>query len=82
MDRHGERFMLDYHRLAELAPRDVVSRAIVDVLERTGEPSVYLDARVMGGDGFAKLFPTIARELRSFEIDPGYPTICESKQSK
>src|SRR4029079_18937800 len=39
----GERFMQDYHPMAELAPRDVVSRAIVSEMRRTGSPHVWLD---------------------------------------
>ncbi len=35
VDRHGKRFMADYHEMAELAPRDVVSRAIVEQIRKT-----------------------------------------------
>ena len=42
-DRNGHRFMPDYHPLAELAPRDDVSRAITAQMARTQHPSVYLD---------------------------------------
>jgi len=40
---HGERFMERYHTLKELAPRDVVARAIVAEMRRTGATHVYLD---------------------------------------
>ena len=39
----GERFMPQYHELAELAPRDIVSRAIVSEIEKTKSTFVYLD---------------------------------------
>src|SRR6187455_1754296 len=51
----GERFMVKKHRLAELAPRDVVSRAIY---RQQKTSRVYLDARKLGR-GFAKRFPGI-----------------------
>src|SRR4051812_35014460 len=51
----GERFMVKVHKLAELAPRDVVARAIFRVQKRS---PVYLDARKLGR-GFAKRFPGI-----------------------
>ena len=43
IDRHGHRFMPDYDSRAELAPRDVVSLAIVSQMEKTRHPNVYLD---------------------------------------
>ena len=45
VDRNGYRFMPDYDPRAELAPRDVVSRAIVTQMEKTRHPNVYLDLR-------------------------------------
>ena len=43
VDRHGRRFMTDYDPRGELAPRDVVSLAIVCQMEKTRHPNVYLD---------------------------------------
>lgn len=71
VDRRGERFMLGKHPLAELAPRDVVSRCIVDHLARTQEPNVFLDVRHIGAERFAARFPMLAALLRSYELDPG-----------
>src|SRR3954462_6350982 len=62
----GERFMVKVHKLAELAPRDVVARAIFRVQKRS---PVYLDARGLG-PGFAKRFPGITSLCRSRGIDP------------
>lgn len=68
IDEAGTRFMLAEHELGELAPRDVVSRAIVRRIARTGSTKVYLDARHI--ERFAERFPGIARELASYGIDP------------
>ncbi len=70
VDRKGERFMPEYHELAELAPRDVVSRSILEQMGRTGSTHVFLDVRHIGGDAFAKRFPGIDQLCRSFGIDP------------
>lgn len=71
IDRNGDRFMPDVHPLAELAPRDIVSRAIVERMEMTQRPYVYLDARHIGRDRFAQRFPGIFELLTSFDIDVG-----------
>lgn len=55
----GERFMPKYHDLGELAPRDVVSRAIVSELRATGAESVFLDVRHLGRDFLRNRFPRI-----------------------
>ena len=48
VDRDGVRFMKGVHELADLAPRDVVARAIVARMAQTGDDHVYLDARHLG----------------------------------
>jgi L-aspartate oxidase len=70
VDQHGKRFMESYHPDGELAPRDVVSRAIVDQLARTQAEAVYLDARHLGADALAGRFPDLLAELSAFELDP------------
>ena len=67
-DRHGERFMPDAHPDAELAPRDVVSRAVFERMVATGDTSVYLDLSGVDGDPHAR-FPGISRICRFFGID-------------
>src|SRR5690349_8738273 len=62
----GERFMLKRHRLAELAPRDVVARAIFRE-QRTGK--VHLDARKLG-ERFTRRFPGIFAICIARGIDP------------
>ncbi len=71
VDKDGKRFMLDYHEDAELAPRDVVSRAIMDYMRKTGTRYVYLDVRHIGYEAFAKRFPHITKMCESFSINVG-----------
>jgi L-aspartate oxidase len=69
-DSAGARFMFDYHPDGELAPRDVVSRAIVNQMARTAHTHVYLDCRPIGAERFAERFPGIMKLLTDFGIDP------------
>ena len=71
VDRDGLSIMRDLHELADLAPRDVVSRAIVKHLAKSGESHVWLDARCMGSTGFSKRFPGLSRMLAGFGLDGG-----------
>ena len=64
----GERFMLAVHPLAELAPRDVVARAIWQ--QQTEGHQVTLDATEAVGERFPERFPTIFESCRRFGIDP------------
>ena len=68
-DRDGNAFMKDYHPEAELAPRDVVSRAILDRMLRTGSTHVYLDIRHFDKAHFQKRFPLISELCSSFDIN-------------
>lgn len=63
----GERFMSRYHDLKELAPRDVVSRAILNEMNRTGSNYVYLD--MTGIPGVTERFPNIYRTCLFKGID-------------
>lgn len=65
----GERFMVGKHKLAELAPRDIVTRFILKELERTGDKNVLLDVSSMSREFFAARFPTIYNECREFGIN-------------
>lgn len=69
IDCRGHRFMPDAHRLAELAPRDDVSRAIVERMEATRHPCVYLDLTQLDPDRVRARFPGINRLLSSFDLD-------------
>ena len=68
-DCHGEAFMKDYNPAAELAPRDVVSRAILDRMLKTNATHVYLDIRHFDKDHFNRRFPLISELCESFDID-------------
>ncbi len=70
VDRDGVRFMQGVHELAELAPRDVVSRAIVARMAQTGADHVYLDARHLGKDFLETRFPSIVARCRELGFDP------------
>jgi len=69
IDATGRRFMPDYDERAELAPRDVVSRAIVAQMEKTRQPSVFLDLSHLEPERVRKRFPGIARTCAEFGID-------------
>lgn len=70
IDSRGERFMAEEHELADLAPRDVVAKAIMRRIRQTGEPHVWLDGRELGADVWLHRFPTILESCRSHGIDP------------
>jgi len=68
VDGHGQRFMPDLHPLAELAPRDVVARA-VHTQNQSGQ-GAYLDATQAVGTAFPGHFPAVFSACQSGEIDP------------
>jgi L-aspartate oxidase len=70
VDRNGHRFMKEYHPSAELAPRDVVSRAIVNQIRKTNFTHVYLDVRHLPAEPFKQRFPQLAQLLAQFDINP------------
>ncbi len=86
VDFEGNRFMQGQHELGDLAPRDVVAKAITRRMHETGHPHMWLDARDIFGDRAAseasgqsrpdlssfweKRFPTILVTCRSHGVDP------------
>jgi L-aspartate oxidase len=70
LDSAGDRFMADVHPMADLAPRDIVARAIMRRIMDTGEPHVWLDARMFGATLWEERFPTILASCRGHGIDP------------
>ena len=68
-DRNGRRFMPECHPLAELAPRDDVSRAITAQMAKTQHPCVYLDLSHLDGPTVRARFPGIDRLCRGFDLD-------------
>jgi L-aspartate oxidase len=69
VDCTGHRFMPDYDARAELAPRDVVSQAIVDRMTATHHPCVYLDLSHLPAEQVRSRFPGIAKRCREFGLD-------------
>jgi L-aspartate oxidase len=69
VDKEGYRFMPDYDPRAELAPRDIVSQAIVSQMEKTRHSCVYLDVTHLDADFVRRRFPGIAAACRQFGID-------------
>ncbi len=65
----GERFMEKYHEKGELAPRDVVSRAIQIEMELTGFPCVYLDITHKPAEFIHERFPTISDTTKHYGLD-------------
>ncbi len=74
-DDAGERFMLGQHPLADLAPRDVVAKAIKRRMRDTGAKHVWLDAREFGAEMWERRFPTILTSLRAIGVDPSHDLI-------
>ena len=65
----GERFMERYDQRRELAPRDIVARAIDQEMKRTGEPSVFLDLRHLGREFVEQRFPNLSATCAKYGID-------------
>ncbi|MCU6710789.1 L-aspartate oxidase [Paenibacillus sp. J5C_2022] len=65
----GERFMERYHELQELAPRDIVARAIVSEMEETKSTFVYLDITHEPADRVRHRFPTIYEYCLKYGLD-------------
>ncbi|MER6309049.1 L-aspartate oxidase [Streptomyces sp. NPDC001657] len=70
VDADGTRFMVGQHELAELAPRDIVAKAILRRSLEQGVEHMYLDGRHFGAPMWESRFPTILAACRSHGIDP------------
>ncbi|HJQ44389.1 MAG TPA: L-aspartate oxidase, partial [Jatrophihabitantaceae bacterium] len=75
VDDDGARFMQGQHELADLAPRDVVAKAILRRMRETGAEHMWLDARHFGAEKWRVRFPTIYATLISHGIDPVHALI-------
>lgn len=69
-NKNGEAFMERYDERRDLAPRDIVARAIDSEMKRTGTEHVWLDCRHMDPEAFREHFPNILEKCRSLGIDP------------
>ncbi|MFI2607236.1 L-aspartate oxidase [Kitasatospora sp. NPDC018619] len=70
VDADGVRFMVGQHELAELAPRDIVAKAITRRMQEQGTDHMYLDGRHFGAEMWEHRFPTILASCRAHGIDP------------
>jgi L-aspartate oxidase len=75
VDASGERFMPQYDERAELAPRDIVSQAIVDRMQKIRHPCVYLDLSPLGAEKARQRFPGITKSCAEFGIDIAHDRI-------
>ena len=69
VDRDGHRFMSQFDERAELAPRDIVSKAITEVMRRTSHSNVYLDLSHLESKMVRKRFPGMDKICREFGLD-------------
>jgi L-aspartate oxidase len=65
----GKRFMPEYHEMAEVAPRDIVARAIFAEMRKTNSPYVYLDVTHKEPELIKKRFPNIYKHCLEKGID-------------
>ena len=70
VDKAGKPFMNHYHPAGDLAPRDIVSRSILEHMRKTGATNVYLDL-VHLGPKVRERFPGIAEACTAFDLDIG-----------
>ncbi len=70
VDKDGHRFMEGVHPLAELAPRDVVVRAMAEKMREAGAPNLFLDLRHLDQAELEDGFPSILGRIRSEGYDP------------
>ena len=70
VNSRGERFMIGKHKLAELAPRDVVAKQIMREMAAEGVDHVYVDGRMLGEETWRVRFPTIWHSCRRAGINP------------
>lgn len=69
INKDGKRFMSEYHELKELAPRDIVSRAIFAEMKKTESQNVFLDITFKGKHFLENRFPNIYKTCLSYGID-------------
>ncbi len=68
-NQSGEAFMAKYHKSGELAPRDIVARAIDREMKISGDPCVYLDLTHKNANAISKRFPNIYTQCLEYKID-------------
>jgi L-aspartate oxidase len=73
VNRDGQPFMQRYHPLKDLAPRDIVARAVA--IESAGDGGAFLDCTKAVGEHFPEHFPTVFASCMAAHVDPRYATI-------
>lgn len=68
-NKQGNEFMKEYHPMRELAPRDVVARAIDNEMKRSGQSCVYLDLTHKNADQIKERFPNIYSNCLKYKLD-------------
>jgi len=68
-NKAGERFMERYDQRKELAPRDIVARAIDSELKQRGDDCVFLDLRHLDAEETKQAFPNIFQKCQSISLD-------------
>lgn len=68
-NKQGRAFAKDYHEQGELAPRDIVARALLSEMSREGSDNVFLDVTHLSPSAVATRFPTIYRTCLSHGVD-------------
>ncbi len=71
----GEAFMGKYHPMKDLAPRDVVSRAIATEMQQAGKPMVFLDITHHSRDFLSRRFPTIFSNCSAYGLDMSHEAL-------
>jgi len=69
LTKSGVRFMRKYHPAGELAPRDIVARAIDDVMKKTGDDYVLLDISRRSPEFIKNKFPYLYKSVKKFGFD-------------
>ncbi|SDK26094.1 L-aspartate oxidase [Nocardioides sp. YR527] len=75
VDWDGARLMEGVHELRDLAPRDIVSKAIMKRMLETGHPNMWLDARHLGREFWERRFPNILASCKQHGVDPSVDLI-------
>lgn len=70
-NKYGENFMLKYHPSGDLAPRDIVSRAIIKEMKLTDSPNVYLDVKSIPYHKVRKRFPNLVSICEKVGLNVG-----------
>ena len=69
IDKSGNEFMANYHDRRELAPRDIVTRAIFSEMKKNDMPNMFLNATVIDKSKLLQRFPTISNRCKDNGID-------------